>query len=69
MDDALPVGRVECIADLGCVVKSLSDGQRASECGTFHLLHDQVVRPDVVQGANVGVIQRGYGVRFALEAF
>ena len=50
-------------------MKSLSDRQGTSEYGAFDILHDQVVRPDIMQGANMGVIQGGYGVRFALEAF
>ena len=69
MDDALLVGSVECIANLRRVLKSLSDRQRTLEYSAFDILHDQVVRPDIMQRANVGVIQGGYGVRFALESF
>lgn len=69
MDNALPMGSIECIANLRCVVKSLSNRQRTSEYRPFDVLHDQVVRPDIVQRANVRVIQRSYGVRFALEPF
>jgi hypothetical protein len=69
MDDALLVGGIECIANLRCVVKSLSNRQRTSEHRPFDVLHDQVVRPDIVQRANVRVIQRSYGMRFAFEAF
>ena len=69
MNDALLVGSVEGIANLHRIIKSLGDTQRTSERGTFDVLHDQVVRPDIMQGANVRMIQRGHGVRFALEAF
>jgi hypothetical protein len=40
MDDALLVGSVECIANLHRLVKNLGDGQRPSEYGPFHVLHD-----------------------------
>ena len=69
MHDALLVGGVECIANLRCVLKSLSDRQRTPEYSAFDVLHDQVVRPDIMQRANVGVIQGSYCVRFALESF
>ena len=43
--------------------------QRALQGLALDVLHHQVVRPDIVQGADVGVVQRGYGAGFALEAF
>src|ERR1700733_10929783 len=39
------------------------------ERSTLDVLHYKVVRPDIMQRANVGMIQGGYGVRFSLEAF
>jgi len=35
---------------------------------TFHQLHDEIIRPDVVERADVRMIQRGDGACLALEA-
>ena len=36
--------------------------------GAVHELHDQVVRPDVVELADVRAVERGNGLGFAIEA-
>jgi hypothetical protein len=38
------------------------------ECRTVNQFHDEIVRADVEQGADVGVVQRGDGIGFAPEA-
>src|SRR5215469_4029145 len=39
------------------------------QCRSFHQLHDHVIGPNVVQRADVGVIQRRNGASLALESF
>ena len=73
MDDALLVRGFERVGDLaGDALSASSSGERAlrRSLGERPLdqLHHQVVRADVVQRADVGMIQRGDGSRFALEA-
>jgi hypothetical protein len=33
----------------------------------FHQFHDEVIRPDIIQLANVGMVQRGDHPRFTFE--
>ena len=37
------------------------------QCWTFHELHHQVVGPDIVKRADVGVVERRYRAGLALE--
>ena len=69
MRDALLVRRLEGVANLHGVLQCLRERQGSSERRALDVLHHQVVRADVVQGADVGMVQRGHGVGFALEAF
>ena len=66
MHDAFAVSFVERIRDLGPDLQHLLDRHRAfvqpvCQCLAFQVFHDQkvdaVLRADVVQGANVRVIQ------------
>ncbi len=68
MDDALLVRGVERERDLARVVERGREGQRAFQRLALHQLHDEVVGTDVVQRADVGMIQRGDGAGFALES-
>ena len=77
MDDPRPVGAVERVGDLDPVAEHVRDGERAAlEARRQRLplqqLHDQVVHavlvPDVVERADVGVVERRSGAGFALEA-
>jgi hypothetical protein len=45
----------------------LIDGQRPLDRRALDVLHDQVIRPNIVQRRNVGLIQRSHGASFALE--
>src|SRR5207248_11390538 len=65
--DALLMRRVQRIANLGRILQGLSQRQRTFKGATLDVFHYQVVRADVVQRANVRMIQRGYGAGLALE--
>ena len=43
--------------------------QRSFERRAFHKLHDQVIWTDVVQRADVGMVERSYRSSLELEAF
>ncbi len=54
----------ECIGDLACDPQRLIQGQRALldsllQRLSLHQFHDQVIRSNVVEVADVGMIQRG----------
>ena len=77
MDDARAMGLVERRRDLDRVPKGFlhrEAGPREAldERLSVEILHDEevgaVVAPDVVQCADVRMIQRGHGARLALEA-
>jgi len=68
MGDALAVRRIECVTNLGGILQRQREGQRSLQGRAFDVFHHQVVGPDIVQSADVGMVQRGDGVRFALEA-
>ena len=48
---------------------ALLERQRPLQRRALDELHHQVIRPDVVELADVRMIQRRHGARFALEAF
>src|SRR5215467_3198537 len=68
MSDALLVRGVQRVADLPGVLHRLIDRQRTFQRSAVNVLHHQVIRPDVVELANVRMIQRGDRTRFPLEA-
>ena len=72
MDDAPLVRGFERRGNLDTDFERFGNLQRTQpkllgECGSLDELHDEIVRPDVVDGADIRVIQRGDGARFALE--
>ena len=67
MGDALLVRGVERVANLHRVLQCLIERQRPLERRALDVLHHQVIRPNIVQRANVGMIQRRHGASFALE--
>ena len=67
MSDAFLVRGVERIANLRGVLQRLIDRQRPLERRALDVLHHQVIRADIVERTNVGMIQRRDGVGFALE--
>src|SRR4051794_18701540 len=59
--------------NLRCPEQGRFDFKRSAfqQCGyrlALHEFHDQVVRPDIVKRADVGVIERRYCARFALKS-
>ncbi len=76
VDDATAVGFFEAFANLDPAPERLLRRERAFLQGvgqgfSFQVLHDQkvaaVLVADVVEGADVGMIQRGDGPRFPIE--
>src|SRR5215471_11152075 len=78
MNDAGAMGLVERIGDLGAECEYLVERQRSArlldsirERLTLEVLHhdvvDAVLRADVVDGADVWMLERGNRVRFALK--
>src|SRR5262249_43716397 len=59
----------ESIQNLAGVFDGLLDRQRTRKRRPLDELHHQVVGTDVVKLANMRMIQRGDGARFALETF
>ena len=77
MDDSLAMRGVESTGNLDGDAEGFFDGQRpfAEACFEgfpFEVFHDEevggVFAPDVVEGADMGVIETGDGAGFALEA-
>ncbi len=77
MDDTLGVRRLERIGDLDGVIQQLVEFQRllgdpVLQGLPFQVLHDEEGRAfplaDVMQGADVGMVQGGGGAGLALEA-
>jgi len=76
--DAFGVGRIQAFGDVDANFEQpfeleSATGNQVLESGTFHVLHDDegaaVVLLNIVDGADVGMIQRGSRAGFALEAF
>ncbi len=72
VDDASVVRGREGVCDLRRQADGFGERDRAfldalGEGRTLHQLHDQVVRSDVVQLTDVGMVQRGDGPRLAFE--
>ena len=76
MDDRLPVRLVQRVRDLDRHLQRLIQRQRAffqplGQRVALQVLHDQevdpVLLPDVVERADVRVVQAGDGLRLALE--
>ena len=68
MRDLFAVRGIESIADLRRIVQHSFKRQRTLKGLPFDVLEDEVIRPDVVQRANVRMIESGNGARFPLEA-
>lgn len=68
VDDAFFVGGIEGVEDLGGDGESFVDRQGAGKGRAVDVLHDEIVRADVVEGADVGVVEGGNGAGFGVEA-
>jgi hypothetical protein len=69
MDQTHDVRSRESVGKLDCELRQLSRGIGGRNRRTLDVLHHKVIRPDVVQRTNVGVIQCADGFRFPLETF
>ena len=67
MHDAFAVRGVQRVRRLNGVAQRLLKWQRALERLAVNQFHDEVIGPDIVQRANMWMVQRGDGVRFAFE--
>jgi len=68
MDDALLVGCVQRIEDLHAIFDGLLGGHRPARAVALDVLHDEVVGSDVVELADVRMVEGGDGARLALGA-
>ena len=68
MGNALFVSGFESLRYLSGDFQGFIHGNRPRQCFPWHVLHDQVVGADVVEGADVGMVEGGDGVGFLLEA-
>jgi hypothetical protein len=69
VSNAFLVRRFERIANLHGIFQRLIHRQRPCERRALDVLHHQVVRSNIVQRTDVGVIQRRDRLGFALKAF
>jgi len=69
MNHAGGVGGGQSVGDLHGEVDELAGGAGRGDGSALDELHHQVVRADVVELADIGVIERRYGVGLALESF
>ncbi len=78
MNDPLSVRLVQCVSDLDGVFQRLIEGQATLlqpllERVPIHVLHDEVVDtvlfPDVVERANVRMVEAADGFGLTLETF
>ena len=67
--DPFGVRGIQRIANLDGAFQCLIDRQGPLELRAFDVLHDQVIRTDIMEGTNVGMIQRRYSTSFVLEPF
>jgi hypothetical protein len=68
MDDILAMCGVERVADLDGEAQRLVEWQRTAERGAIDELHDQIVRSDIVQLADMRMIQGSNRPGFTLES-
>ena len=68
MRDAFSVRRVKGIADLSGAAQNLIQRHGAFQRDPFDVLHHQIVRTNVIERADVGMIQRGHGAGFLFKA-
>src|SRR5215471_8850731 len=68
MSDALLVGGVECVQDLARTFDGLVSGHGTSEGNAIHKFHHEVVRANIIEVADVGMIQGRNRARLAAEA-
>ena len=68
MGDALLVRGVEGFQDLHTEFEGLFDWQRTLKRGAIDEFHDQVIRADVIELTDMGMVQRRDGSGFIFES-
>ena len=68
MHDPLAMSRIQSVQNLARVLYRFRVGERPLQRSPFHQLQYQIIGTDVVQRANVRMIQRGNRPRLAFEA-
>src|SRR6266849_1702445 len=66
--DSLSMCPLQCIGDLRSTGERLAKRQRPLQGLPLYVFHDKVIRSDVIELANVWVVQRGDGSGLSLEA-
>ncbi len=69
MNDAFGMGRLQRIGNVHGVLHGILDRRRHAWRPPFDVLHDKIIRPDIVERADVRMIQSGDGAGLALETF
>ena len=69
MGDALSMRGIESIENLAGVFDGLLQRKRTIQRRALNKLHYQIIGADIVELADVRMIQRGHRARFALEPF
>src|SRR4051812_6219404 len=67
MNYTASMGGRECIANLAGILQHLLKLKRPAESMSFDILHHEIIRPNVVQGADMRMIESGDRTSFALE--
>src|SRR5688500_2404119 len=67
MNNAFTMSRIESLENLTCISECLLHGHRTPERFALDILHDQVIRPDIVQRCNVWMIERRRRSRLPFE--
>ena len=68
MRNPLLVRVVERGANLHRIFQGLIERQRAFKRRALDVLHRQIIRPDIMERADIGMIQRADGFGFSLKA-
>src|SRR5262245_5389650 len=69
MNDALPMCGVERITNLRAIFQGLIQWQRSTKRLALDVLHDKIVRADIVKLTDMRMVQRSDCPGFALESF
>src|SRR5262245_53421629 len=69
MNDAFPVCGVERITNLHAIFQGLIQWQRSAKRLALDVLHDEIVRTDIIKLADMRMVQRSDCPRFSLESF
>ena len=68
MNNVLLMCHFQCAGDLHGVLQALLQPQRTGQGIAINVLHHQVIWSDIVNLADIGMIQRRNGLRLAFEA-